>query len=182
MKITRLIAAALAGFGAMAAAASAAEQIRLTVISGYSAQASWVSVFRDIWIPEVQRRLAKTGKYELAITEAFGTVVKPRGELEATQKGIGDIGLVVSVFHADKLPLTSVAFVTPFVTTDLTLNARIYDQLTAEFPRMRSNWDDFNMEFLGHMGSIKSYAILSRAPITTTGDFAGKKFAGAVWI
>lgn len=179
MKIVRMIAAAIAGFGVMTFAAQAAEQIRLTVISGYSPQAAWVRVFRDYWVPEVQRRLAKTGNYELAITEAFGTVVKPRGELEATQKGIGDIGLIVSVFHADKLPLTSVAFVTPFVSTDLTLNAQIYDQLTAEFPKMRANWDDFNMEFLGHMGVIKSYTILSREPITTTEDFAGKKFAGA---
>lgn len=179
MKIAQILAGALAGLGAMAATAYAAEQIRLTAISGYSAQASWVRVFRDTWVPEVNRRLAESGKYELAITEAFGTVIKPRGELEATQKGIGDIGLVVSVFHADKLPLTSVSFVTPFVSTDLTLNARIYDQLTAEFPRMRSNWDDFNMEFLGHMGVIKSYTILSREPIKTTEDFVGKKFAGA---
>ena len=179
MSCKRMIAGAMIGLGAMASGAAAAETIRLTAISGYSPQASWVQVFREAWVPEVQRRLAETGNYELEIVEAFGTVVKPRGELEATQKGIGDIGLVVSVFHADKLPLTSVAFVTPFVTTDLTLNARVYDQLTAEFPRMRSNWDDFGMEFLGHMGTIKSYAVLSRDPIEKIEDFTDRKFSGA---
>lgn len=179
MKLSTLIATTLIGFSAMATSAVAAEQIKLTVLSGYGPKASWVRVFRESWMPEVQNRLAETGNYELDFIEAFGTVVKPRGELEGTQKGIGDIGLIVSVFHADKLPLTSVSFVTPFVTTDLGLNARVYDQLTEEFPAMLANWGDYNMEFLGHMGTIKSYAVLSKEPITSIEDFSGKKFAGA---
>lgn len=182
MKFTRIIASTLAATLSLATigtTVNAAETINLTVLSGYGPKASWVRVFKETWMPEVQRRLDETGNYELNFTEAFGTVVKPRGEFEGTQKGIGDIGLVVSVFHADKVPLDTVSFVTPFVTTDLGLNARIHDQLTKEFPEMRQTWDAFNMEFLGHMGVIKSYAILSRDPITSVEDFQGKKFAGA---
>lgn len=177
--VRRFCAAAAAAMMAAATPVTAAETITLTVLSGYSPQASWVGVFRDVWMPEVKRRVAEGGNYEINFVEAFGTVVQPRGELEATQTGIADIGLVVSVFHADKLPLPSVAFVTPFVTTDLALNARTYDRLTAEFPEMLANWGEYNMEFLGHMGTIKSYAILSRMPIRTIEDFQGKKFAGA---
>lgn len=165
--------------GAAALPATAAEEIRLTVLSGYNDRASWVRVFKEFWMPEVNRRLAENGNYQLNYTEAFGTVVKPRGELEGTQNGIGDIGLIVSVFHADKLPLPSVSFVTPFVTTDLELNARTYDELTYQFPAMEAAWDKFNMKFLGHMGVIKSYAILSKDPISSIEDFEGLKIAGA---
>ncbi len=159
--------------------AQAAEDIRLTVLSGYNDRASWVRVFKEFWMPEVNRRLAENGNYRIKYTEAFGTVVKPRGEFDGTKDGIGDIGLVVSVFHADKLPLPSVSFVTPFVTTDLELNARTYDELTFRFPEMEAAWDGFDMKFLGHMGTIKSYAVLSKEPINSIEDFAGKKFAGA---
>ncbi|MEM8823363.1 MAG: C4-dicarboxylate TRAP transporter substrate-binding protein [Pseudomonadota bacterium] len=159
--------------------AFATETINLTVLSGYNDRASWVRVFKEFWMPEVNRRLAETGNYTLNYTEAFGTVVRPRGELEATATGIADIGLVVSVFHADRLPLASVSFVTPFVTTDLELNARTYDELTYRFPEMLGAWNDLGMEFLGHMGTIPTYAVLSSEPIESIEDFDGLKFAGA---
>lgn len=162
-----------------APALAAPQEIKLTVLSGYSAKASWVRVFKGYWMPEVNKRLAKSGKYKINFNEAFGTVVKPRGEFEATRQGLGDIGLVVSVFHADKVPLTSVSFVTPFVTTDLELNARVYDKLTYKFPKMLGNWDKFNMKFLGHMGVIKSYVLMSRKPIKTIADVKGIKVVGA---
>jgi len=42
--------------------ASAAETIKAVVIDGYPAKAMWVKEFTGFFIPEVNKRLAKTGK------------------------------------------------------------------------------------------------------------------------
>lgn len=175
--VVKTLLAAAAVLAAQTAVAK--ETINVTVLSGYPDRTSWVRVFKEFWMPEVNKRLAKTGNYELNYLEAFGTVVKPRGEFEGTQNGLGNIGLVVSVFHADKIPLSSVSYVTPFVSVDLALNPRINDELTFSIPAMLEGWEKFNLEFLGHMATIKTYAVLSKEPITSLNDFDGIKVSGA---
>lgn len=160
-------------------AAIAQEKINVTVLSGYSPLAAWVRVFKEFWMPEVNKRLAEKGNYTLNYTEAFGTVVKPRGEFDGTQNGLGNIGLVVSIFHVDKVPLSSVTYVTPFVTVDLPLSPRTIDEMHGEIPEMTAGWEKFNMEFLGNMATIKTYAVLSKKPIDSLDDFKGMKVSGA---
>jgi hypothetical protein len=50
------------------------------------------------------------------------------------QKNLGDIGVVTTVFQADKVPMQMVAFATPFVTTDPFLVAKTFDGLADKFP------------------------------------------------
>ncbi|MEP5729966.1 MAG: TRAP transporter substrate-binding protein DctP [Sulfitobacter sp.] len=158
---------------------SAQEQINVTVLSGYTDRTSWVHNLKEFFMPEVNKRLAKTGNYTLKYTEAFGTVVKPRGEFDALQNGIGTLGLIVTAFHTDKVPLSSVSYVTPFVSTDLGLTSEVNDAITHSIPEVKAGWEKFGLEFLGHMGTIKSYAILSKEPIGKLDDFAGIKVSGA---
>lgn len=162
-----------------ASVASAETTIKLTAISGYGAQASWVRVFDEVWIPEVNRILAENTDYQISVNQAYGTVVKPRGEMDAVANGIADIGLVVPVFHADRVPLSVVSYVTPFATTDLGLNVKIMDQLASEFPEFNQSYQKFGQELLGHMGTIKSYALLSKDPVGNIADLKGKKVMGA---
>lgn len=162
-----------------AQAVSAQETIKATVLSGYTDRTAWVSHLKSFFMPEVNKRLAETGNYTLKYTEAFGTVVKPRGEFDALQNGIGNLGLIVTAFHTDKVPLSSVSYVTPFVSTDLALTSRVNDELTHSIPEMKAGWEKFGLEFLGHMGTIKSYAVLSKEPIEKLDDFQGIKVSGA---
>ena len=172
--------AALAMIGAIApTVVSAQERINVTVLSGYTDRTAWIDQLKTFWMPEVNKRLAETGNYTLNYTEAFGTVVQPRGEFEGVQRGIGNIGLIVTAFHTDKVPLSSVSYVTPFVSVDLALTSEINDALTFSIPEMREGWEQFDLEFLGHMGAIKSYAVLSTDPIDSLDDFEGIKVSGA---
>ncbi|MEP2530020.1 TRAP transporter substrate-binding protein DctP [Shimia sp.] len=159
--------------------ATAQEQIKVTVLSGYTDRTSWVHNLKEFFMPEVNKRLAETGNYSLKYTEAFGTVVKPRGEFDALQNGIGTIGLIVTAFHTDKVPLSSVSYVTPFVSTDLGLTSEVNDAITHSIPEVKAGWEKFGLEFLGHMGTIKSYAVLSKEPIDGLDDFEGIKVSGA---
>lgn len=177
--LTKAAAAAMVASSLMATGAVAKEKINVTVLSGYPERTAWVRVFKEFWMPEVNKRLAEGGNYELNYLEAFGTVVKPRGEFDGTQSGIGQIGLVVSAFHADRVPLSSISYVTPFVSVDLALNPKVNDAVTFATPAMTEAWQAHNLEFLGHMATIKTYAMLSKEPIETLEDFDGLKVSGA---
>jgi TRAP-type C4-dicarboxylate transport system substrate-binding protein len=171
--------------GMLAALVSAAplraETIRLTAVSGYSPVASWVHMFKTYFMPEVDRRLlAAGGKHKIAWTEGFsGTVVKPRGELEAIESGIGDIGIVVTAFHVDKVPLYNVAFVTPFVSHDLLLVVRTIDALTEKYPEMRKSWEKYNQVYLAATGTVDTYQVVTSKPVRSLSDFEGMKIGGA---
>ena len=180
VKNCRLLAAAIAGVSTLSAhAAAAQETINVTVMSGYTDRTAWIRTLKEFWMPEVNKRLSETGNYQLNYLEAFGTVVQPRGEFDAIGNGIGNIGLVVTAFHTDKVPLSSVSYVTPFVTVDLALTSEINDALTFSIPEMKAGWEKFNLEFVGHMGAIKTYNVLSKEPIDSLDDFAGIKVSGA---
>ncbi|TNF21089.1 MAG: C4-dicarboxylate ABC transporter [Rhodobacteraceae bacterium] len=109
-----------AGFGlalgVMAGPALATETIKAVVIDGYPARALWVQEFTNFFIPEVDKRLAESGNYKMDWQESYGgTIVKPRGVLEGIELGLGDIGIVTTIFHSSKLPSQAIAAVTPFV-------------------------------------------------------------------
>jgi len=165
----------------VSAAPVRAETIRLTAVSGYSPVASWVHMFKTYFIPEVDRRLkAAGGKHKIVWTEGFsGTVVKPRGEFEAIESGIGDIGIVVSAFHVDKVPLYNIAFATPFVSHDLLLVVRTIDELTGKFPQMRKGWEKYNQVYLAATGTVDTYQIVTDKPVRSLSDFKGMKIGGA---
>jgi TRAP-type C4-dicarboxylate transport system substrate-binding protein len=158
-----------------------AETIPLTAVSGYSPVTSWVHMFKTYFMPEVDRRLlAAGGEHEIAWIEGFsGTVVKPRGEFEAIESGIGDIGIVVTAFHVDKVPLYNIAFVTPFVSHDLLLVVRTVDALTEKFPEMRAGWEKYNQVYLAATGTVDTYQVVTAEPVRSLADFQGMKIGGA---
>jgi TRAP-type C4-dicarboxylate transport system substrate-binding protein len=165
---------------AVAAPASAAETIKLTAVSGYPPAASWVKAMQDTFIPGVNAELAKTGKYKIDWNEAFsGQVVKPRGELEGIETGLGDLGLVVTAFHTDKLPLYKLTFVTPFVSTDLGLIVKTVDAMQEKFPQWNAAWTKFNQVSIVNTGAVDNYVVMSAKPLKALADFKGKKIGAA---
>ena len=155
------------------------EIVPLTVIDAYAPTALWVRVFLDYYMPEVDRRLAETGHYEIDWNRAFGgTVAKTGGVLEALQYGLADIGIITSPFHPDKIPFFNISYVTPLVTADIGLVARTVHELVEKYPELQQQWDDYNQIFLTAAGAIDTYQVLMNEPIETLEDFRGKKICG----
>ena len=103
-RLTRRTALAMA-LTVAAAPAMAAETVKAVVIDGYPAGALWVKEFTNFFIPEVDKRLANSGNYLMEWQESYGgSIVKPKGVLEGIQLGLGDIGIVTTIFHNSKLP------------------------------------------------------------------------------
>jgi len=160
--------------------AFATETIRAVVIDGYPARAMWVQEFTDFFIPEVDRRLAEAGNYKMEWQESYGgSIVKPRGVLEGIQLGLGDIGIVTTIFHSSKLPSQGLAAVTPFVAADARVVARAIDEIAREFPTMQNEFVAQNQVYLATGVVLDSYQVFSSQPIATLKDLEGGKVAGA---
>ncbi len=173
-----LMGAALATITALPVMAQ--ETISAVVIDGYPARALWVSEFTDFFIPEVDRRLAETGNYQMSWQENYGgSIVKPRGVLEGVQLGLGDIGIVTTIFHSSKLPSQGLAAVTPFVSSDARAVARAVDEIAREFPAMQNEFAAQNQVYLATGVVLNSYEVFSTTPVSSLADLEGKKVAGA---
>ena len=173
-------AAALCATVAFTGSAQAQKTISLTAIDGYPPKASWVREFIKFYIPNVNKRLAEKGKYKINWNQAWsGQIVKTRHVLEGLQKGLGDMGIVTTVFHADKVPLQNLTFVTPFVTTDPLLITKTMDDLAAQFPAFKEGWKPFKQTYLTNGCVLDSYQMFTKKPVKALSDFNGMKVAGA---
>jgi len=160
--------------------ASAAESINMIAIDGYPARAMWVKEFTGFFIPRVNEELKKSGNFEIKWQEAYGgQIVKPRGVLEGIKLGLGDIGIVTTIFHNSKLPSQGISAVTPFIAPDATAVARAVDEIAKEFPQMAKELDAQNQVYLATGVVLDTYQLFSKNPINSLDDLKGKKVAGA---
>jgi len=160
--------------------ALATETIKLTAIDGYPARALWVKEFTNFFIPKVNEKLAQTRNYQIDWTEAYGgTIVKPKGVLEGIKLGLGDIGIVTTIFHNSKLPSQAISAVTPFIAADARVVAKAVDEIAKEFPQMAKELDEQNQVYLATGVVLDTYQIFSKKPVSSIKDLNGAKVAGA---
>ena len=160
--------------------ASATKTINAVVIDGYPAKALWVKEFSNFFIPEVDKRLAKTGNYKFNWQESYGgSIVKPKGVLEGIKLGLGDIGIVTTIFHSSKLPSQAISAVTPFIAPDARAVARAVDEIAKEFPTMQAEFARQNQVYLATGVVLDTYQVFSRKTVNSLKDVEGGKVAGA---
>jgi TRAP-type C4-dicarboxylate transport system substrate-binding protein len=158
----------------------ATETIKAVVIDGYPAKAMWVKEFSGFFIPEVDKRLAESGNYKIDWQESYGgSIVKPKGVLEGIKLGLGDIGIVTTIFHSSKLPSQALAAVTPFIAPDARAVATAVDEIAKEFPTMRNEFEKQNQVYLATGVVLDTYQVFSRNPVESLSDLEGGKVAGA---
>ncbi len=178
-RLTRRTALAMA-LTVAAVPAMAAETVKAVAIDGYPAGALWVKEFTNFFIPEVDKRLAMSGNYVMEWQESYGgSIVKPKGVLEGIQLGLGDIGIVTTIFHSSKLPSQAISAVTPFVAADARAVAKAVDEIAKEFPTMQNEFAAQNQVYLATGVVLDTYQLFSKNPINSLADVEGGKVAGA---
>jgi len=172
---------ACAAAGPLAMPAAAVETIKISYVTGYAPTFTWPRAFLEVWVPEVDKRLAADGKYKIEWNLGHsGTVVKPRGEIEAVQSGLADMGAVVTAFHVDRVPLYNLPFVTPFSNSDIHLLQDIYAKLKVTYQAdFQKDWDAVNQIPLALTGPVANYWVLSRKPLKSYTDLKGIKVSAA---
>lgn len=157
-----------------------AETIKAVVIDGYPARALWVKEFTAFFIPEVDKRLAENGNYVMDWQESYGgSIVKPKGVLEGVKLGLGDIGIVTTIFHSSKLPSQALSAVTPFVAADARAVAKAVDEIAKEYPAMQNEFNKQNQVYLATGVVLDTYQVFSKTPVNKLSDLEGGKVAGA---
>jgi C4-dicarboxylate-binding protein DctP len=165
---------------ALPVAATAAETIKLTAIDGYPPRALWTKIFINYFIPEVDKRLAKSGKYKIQWLQAWGgQIVKPRGVLDGIKNKLGDIGIVTTVFHASKLPLNNLPYYTPFSSRNPKLVSKVMDGLMEKYPAIQKQFEDQNQVSLTNYSSIDNYGVFTKEPVTKVSQLNGMKILAA---
>ncbi|RBW62136.1 C4-dicarboxylate TRAP transporter substrate-binding protein [Ruegeria sp. A3M17] len=173
-----LMGAALASVMALPVAAE--ETISAVVIDGYPDRALWVKEFTNFFIPEVDKRLADSGNYKMNWQENYGgSIVKPKGVLEGIQLGLGDIGIVTTIFHSSKLPSQGISGSTPFVASDSRAVAKAVDEIAREYPAMQNEFAAQNQVYLATGVVLDTYQIFCTEPVASVSDLEGRKIAGA---
>ncbi|WP_171179556.1 C4-dicarboxylate TRAP transporter substrate-binding protein [Ruegeria sp. HKCCD8929] len=164
----------------LAAPVAAEETISAVVIDGYPDRALWVKEFTNFFIPEVDKRLAESGNYKMNWQENYGgSIVKPKGVLEGVQLGLGDIGIVTTIFHSSKLPSQGISGSTPFVTSDARAVAKAVDEIAREFPAMQNEFAAQNQVYLATGVVLDTYQVFCTKPVSSVADLEGRKIAGA---
>ncbi len=170
--------AALATMTALPVAAQ--ETVSAVVIDGYPDRALWVKEFTNFFIPQVDSRLAAAGNYQMSWQENYGgSIVKPKGVLEGVQLGLGDIGIVTTIFHSSKLPSQGISGSTPFVSSDARAVAKAVDEIAREYPAMQNEFAAQNQVYLATGVVLDTYQVFCSQPVASVADLEGRKIAGA---
>lgn len=178
-RIARACAAGIA-LSVMPFAAAAQQTINLTAIDGYPPRALWVKEFIEFYIPEVDKRLAASGKYKINWTQAWsGQIAKPTGVLEAMEQGLGDIGIVTIPFHSDKLPLNNLPYNLPFTSSDPQLVGKVMDELADKIPEFSKQFEKLNQVLLTNYSTIDSYDIFTRKEVKKASELKGVRINAA---
>jgi TRAP-type C4-dicarboxylate transport system substrate-binding protein len=169
--------ACAAAFGLAAAAPSMAQQvIKLTVAAGHPPVFLWVKLTDEVFIPEVDKRLAAAGgKYKIDWTKAWGgTLLKLGTESKGVADGVADIAVVSTIFEAAKFPLQNVTYYTPFGSDDVGVINQTMVDLQKNIPAMNEAWTKNGLVYLNGM-ALDSYHIWTKFPVTRIEDLQGKK-------
>lgn len=167
--------AVLAATAVLSATAVRAETIDATVVAGHPPVFRWVKHTSQTFIPAVNKALEGTG-HEIKWDEQYGgSLAKVGDELEATEEGLAQIGLVSSVFDPAKLSLQNVSYYTPFVSSDAALVANTVDALHSSNANMKVTWEENGLEYLGGPTAIDDYLLMTTFPVNSIDDLKGKK-------
>ena len=152
------------------------QTIKLTAMDGYPPRVLWLREFSDYFIPEVDRRLAKSGKYKIDWIQAWsGQIVKPQGVLEGVESGLGDMAIVTTVFYSDKLPLNNLPFYVPFASSNPKLIGKIMDEIADKFPAFRQQFEQANQVLLTNAATFDTYDLFLKRPAASIADLNGRK-------
>jgi TRAP-type C4-dicarboxylate transport system substrate-binding protein len=162
--------------GIFPAGPAAAKDYKLTVVAGHPPIFLWVTLCRDYFIPEVDKRIAPLG-HKIEWNQAYGgTIAKIGGALEAIEEGIADMGFVGTIFEAPKMPLHNVTYMTPFGTADIFYVVDTMTELQAQIPELAGEWTKHNQVYLGG-AALDTYGVLTNFPVETVDDVNGHKLA-----
>ena len=160
--------------------AAATKTIKMIAIDGYPERSMWVKEFASFFIPRIDEEQARTGNYKIDWKQAYGgQIVKPCGVLDGIKLGLGDIGIVTTIFHNSALPSQAISAANPIVSTDARVVAKAVDEVAKKYPQMQAEFAAQDQVYLATGVVLDSYQIFTKQLIEKLSDLSVLKLAGA---
>lgn len=122
------------------------------------------------WAEEIARKTEGKVKVEFFWSQSL---VKGKDTLKAVGSGLAETGTILGIYTPAELPIWNYAN-TPFGVRDIWVGMRTWHELRQTVPELQKETEKHNVHIL-HNFSTGPVDILSRTPILTTKDLAGKK-------
>lgn len=171
---------AIVGSVALAAVAftpvANAKTVKIIVSATAPGIVTYVKMTTVKFIPEVDRRLAATGKdFKIKWVKAYaGAIAKAYEQFEAVEENISQMGLIVKNFEESKLALEQYAAMVPFSgETDEDIIS-IDSNLRKMVPTMNDSYTKNGQTFL-ISGVSPMYDLFTKFPVKSIDDIKGKK-------
>jgi TRAP-type C4-dicarboxylate transport system substrate-binding protein len=167
--------AALIGAGNLSA-----ETMKLTVVGAAPPAVTYVKITKELFIPEVNKRLQASGKdFKIEWTEAYAQSLATFNEVfEAVEEGIGHVGLILKNFEEAKLPLEQCQYMVPFLGHSGRQMIQVDANLHNKIPEMKAIYEKHNQVFLAS-GANHSMQLFTTFPVKTMDDLKGKKIGAS---
>lgn len=164
---------------ALAGPAAAQEVVKLALATGVPATTPVNLEADKTFVHAVNEELQRRGgKYKVEWTVGHaGSIVRLPAIFQAVADGVVDMGVTTQALEQSKVPLMNVVFQAPFSTADHRVASRTLDETVAVIPAMREAFDRWRLHYLTSW-AFDRYILMSKAPLTSINDFAGKKIGG----
>ncbi len=195
IRTIRLVSIVTAAALTISAVPAEAKTLKMTVVSAAPPIVTYVRVAKTKFIPEVNRRLAASGKdFKIEWIEAYSQSLAKFSEVfETVEEGIAQVGLILKNFEPSKLALEQFNYVTPFVGHDSVQMITIDRNMRKRVPELNKLYAKYDQVFL-HSGSSPSMQLFTKFPVRKFEDLKGHKIGasgsmglwlrntGAVWV
>ena len=164
IRTIRLVSIVTAAALTISAVPAEAKTLRMTVVSAAPPIVTYVRVAKTKFIPEVNRRLAASGKdFKIEWIEAYSQSLAKFSEVfETVEEGIAQVGLILKNFEPSKLALEQFNYVVPFVGIDSTQMITIDRNMRKSIPELNEVYGKFDQVFL-HSGTSPSMQLRLQA-------------------
>ena len=154
--------------------------ITLRVAAGhpYAPGTFWIRSLQDFFCREVEKRvLERTQKYQLKCKNFYGGSLAKLGEVfETVERGLADIGLVVTVFEMSKIELYNFTYWIPFTTSNMEMMLKTTVKTVDQFPEFTANLERYKQRRVGAAYWVQApYDLITTFPVKTLEDLKGKK-------
>jgi TRAP-type C4-dicarboxylate transport system substrate-binding protein len=156
------------------------ETLRLTIVAAAPPHVTYVKAAKEKWIPEVNRRLAASGKdFRIEWTEAYSqSLAKFTEVFETVEEGIAHVGLILKNFESSKLPLEQVTSIAPFGQFSMEQMVEIDRAMREKVPALNKAYEKYNQIFLASGVSL-SQQFFTAFPVKTVDDLKGRKIGAS---
>jgi len=177
----RLATAVLATTMSLGAATATAKSFTLRIGAGHpEGPVTYVRLMGSFFVPEVTRRVAEQTEHSVRFVEAYGgTLAKLPEVLEATQKGILDIGHTCFCFEPSKAFAQNLNYYIPFSTPSAEQQLRVTRKVYADFPQLATHFEQNYGQTLLALTGYDNYNLGTSFAWDNVEELAERKIGGA---